>query len=166
MANTKQKKLNKPNTNKKGKLIGVALNDAKKGQVVDVVLSAVEERIVRDKERFLKELADEKVSGNVTVACRRTTIGRTTAYGWKAADEEFSKKWDSIIIEAAETFSEEAEFALRSQVIKGNVAAIIFTLKNLKPKKWKDKQEHGGKIETTHKVSPRFAKVLQKLLND
>lgn len=122
------------------------------------------------KQKFLEELTDEKVAGNVTIAGRRRNIGRTTLYEWKAEDKEFSDKWDSAVKEAREVFAEEAEFALRNGVIKGNPTLIIFTLKNLKPEIWKDRMENtgkgGGPIEYLHKVSPQFAKILAELTGE
>lgn len=116
--------------------------------------------------RFLTELGDEKVAGNVLVACRRVGVPRATVYFWKANDSEFAKKWSEIVMEAQDTFIDEAEYALRNQVLKGNVSAIMFVLKKLKPEKWGDK---GFESETQvthqhlHKVSPRFANVLREM---
>ncbi len=121
-------------------------------------------------EKFLIELGDEKVAGNVLIACRRTGIPRATAYHWKANDPSFAERWLRTVIEAQATFADEAEYALRSLVLKGNPTATMFALKKLKPAKWGDKNSdiESRKTETkgAYKVSPRFAKVLREMYPD
>lgn len=121
-------------------------------------------------ERFLTELGDEKVAGNVLIACRRAGVPRATAYHWKTNDPNFAERWLRTVIEAQSTFADEAEYALRSLVLKGNPTAIMFALKKLKPAKWGDKNSDidSRKPETqgAHKVSPRFANVLREMYPD
>ena len=93
------------------------------------------------KQLFLETLANEAVAGVVTIACRRLNRPRATVYDWKNTDKEFSDKWDKIVEEARDVFADEAEYGLRRNVLEGNVSAQIFTLKNLRPTKWKDKRE-------------------------
>jgi hypothetical protein len=132
----------------------------------EVELTTIQKRIIDGKKRFIEHLNEDEVCGNVTIAARRTKVTRETLYQWKRADKIFSDEWDRIVIETADTFADEAEFSLRAQVIKGVPTSTIFVLKNLRPGKWKEKQDHSGEVKISHKVSPRFAKVLRKLTDD
>lgn len=120
--------------------------------------------------KFLAELGNERVAGNVLIACRRAGVARATAYHWKANDTNFAQKWIETVIEAQATFADEAEYALRNLVLKGNPTAIMFALKKLKPQKWGDKSSDidSRKPETqgVYKVSPRFANVLREMYPD
>lgn len=55
---------------------------------------AREESIETRKANFLKELERR---ANVSAACRKANIGRTTAYDWYKADKEFAEAWDAAI---------------------------------------------------------------------
>lgn len=92
------------------------------------------------KQRFLDTLALDDVLGNVTVACRRTGIGRTTVYEWRAKDSAYEREWDDIVLSSNEKLADEAENQLQLLVLKGNVTAIIFTLKNRRRLNWYDKE--------------------------
>lgn len=92
------------------------------------------------KKKFIEELRGKDCAGNVTLALRRTGFANSTMYLWKKEDKEFSENWDEAVREGKETFADEAEHALRGQVLRGNVTAAIFTLKCLRPEKWREKQ--------------------------
>ena len=94
------------------------------------------------KKKFLETLKGEIACGNVTVACDRLGYSRSTIYQWREEDAEFEREWDDIVLECKERLGDEAENVLRKLVLKENVAAVIFTLKNLKQKKWKDRTLH------------------------
>ena len=98
----------------------------------------------RKKKIWLEALADKKIAGNVLAAVDRTGYSKSTMYNYKKIDTKFSKDWDNVVLEAQDNFKEEAEYALRASVLSGNITAIIFTLKNLDPKKWRDRKEVTG----------------------
>lgn len=93
------------------------------------------------KKRFLDELKRNEVAGNVHVACTRLGYSRATVYYWKKTDAKFEAEWNDTVLEAKEKMADEAEFQLRNQMLSGNMTAVIFTLKNLRPKDWKDRSE-------------------------
>jgi len=90
----------------------------------------------KKKKLFLQFLEDDRVLGNVSKALLATGIKRTTAYRWRKEDKEFSKEWDSRIEVADKFFVSLAEYKLRELVLKGNVRAIIYALKNQSPEQW------------------------------
>lgn len=92
------------------------------------------------KEKFLEELQDKDVGGNVTIALRRLGYARSTMYLWRSQDEKFCEAWDDAVLQGKETLADEAVHALRGQVLKGNITAIIFALKNLRSEQWMDRQ--------------------------
>jgi len=100
------------------------------------------------KSRFLEELRSEEVGGNITIALRRLGFHRSTLYDWKATDIEFADAWEIAVVDGKEAMADEAEHALRKQILNGNVTAIIFSLKNLRHEQWEDREvkEHRGKI--------------------
>ncbi len=62
---------------------------------------------------------------------------------------EYIKKYpkiNEVLKRGKEVVDREVENALLNEAKKGNVTAIIFWLKNRKPKQWRDKQdiEHSG----------------------
>ena len=95
----------------------------------------------RMKGAFLDELNKSKVGGNVDVACTRLGYVRKTVYAWKKADAKFEAEWNDIVFEWKSRKADEAEDGLRKLVLKEHPTAIIFTLKNTRPKEWKDRSE-------------------------
>jgi hypothetical protein len=80
-------------------------------------------RLARQKQLFLKGLAER---GTVRAASEVCGIDGKTAYRWRAADEEFSRAWDS----ARETATDAVESALYELAKSGkNVIATIFWMK-------------------------------------
>jgi len=76
------------------------------------------------KKRFLEAYA--RKLGNVTQACLAAGVSRRVYYDWRE-DPEFRQ----AVEEVDESQIDYAEHALRLQVMKGNIAAIIFMLKTL-----------------------------------
>lgn len=59
----------------------------------------------KNRETFLQALAE---TCNVSEACRRASIGRQTAYEWRADDEGFATSWREAEQEAADRLEREA----------------------------------------------------------
>ena len=81
------------------------------------------------KKEFLSKLFEHV--GNVAKASESTGISRRTYYIWRSNDTEFSKEADKIKEEARQSIVDDAEDGLRSKVLKGDITAIIFTLKTV-----------------------------------
>lgn len=100
------------------------------------------------KERFIK--AFESSLGNVTAACKKAEINRSTYYRWCEKDKDFAMKAGDIeegIIDFGET-------CLKKQMKDGNTLATIFFLKCKGKKRGyieKQEVEHSGAI--THNPS-------------
>jgi len=105
-------------------------------------------QIQKSKKEFLDFLKEDG-GGNISFTCKRLGKNRSTIYLWREKDKKFNVAFTEAVDEGKETLADEAEVSLRSIVRKGDSRAIIFTLKNLRPKKWRDSQviEHEGKIE-------------------
>ena len=118
------------------------------------------------KSKFLEALSMDRIAGNVLVAANAVGISRDTAYDWRRKDEEFAEKWETVVMQAIDKRVEIAEDKLDEQVRKGNISAIIFTLKHLRPHIYNRKHSDDGVFSANHtyKPSPRFARVLERLL--
>lgn len=57
------------------------------------------------KTAFLATLTE---TGNVTAAAKASGVGRSTAYAWRLADEDFAAQWDSALAEATDRLAYEA----------------------------------------------------------
>lgn len=73
--------------------------------------------------RFLKAL---EVAANVSYACEAAGIGRTTAYEWREADQEFAAAWEQAVETAIDRLENEAwrrafEGADRPVIYKGEI---------------------------------------------
>ena len=90
---------------------------------------------------FLETLNKDEVGGNVQVACFKGGFTRSRVYEWRKDDSRFEVEWDDIVLKWKLRKADEAEDQLRKAVLDRNVTAIIFTLKNLRPKDWKDRSE-------------------------
>ena len=97
------------------------------------------------KKEFIKTLRSEKAAGNVSVACKLLKVSRDTVYRYRREDNSFAKRWEKAVRRGRRLITEEAEFKLRELIQKGNITAIIFTLKSYKPSVYKEKYEIGGK---------------------
>ena len=79
-----------------------------------------------------------KHGGNVSAVARSLRVSRSTVYD--RINENSALKL--ALNDARETFVDEAESQLRKKVKKGDVTAIIFTLKSLgKHRGWVERQE-------------------------
>ncbi len=118
-----------------------------------------------EKNKFIEELRSIRSAGNVLATCIYLGYSRPTMYYWRNNDEDFSHNWSEAVTEGLETRADEAENALRLAVTKDrNITAIIFTLKNLKPERYREKFD----IESTGRVAnntlkPGFLATLSRL---
>ena len=82
-------------------------------------------------------LTNEQIATNLGINVK-------TLYEWQKKHREFS----NALKKGKEIVDREVENALFKEAKKGNVTAIIFWLKNRKPKEWRDKQdmEHRGEL--------------------
>lgn len=123
----------------------------------------------RIKAKFLEILALENVAGNITIACKMMGRARSFIYVLRKEDREFALKWDKVVDEAQERLADYAESQLFQLVKEKNPAAIFFTLKNLRPDKWRERHEHSGlngqPIQHSHAPSPEFAIALRQLMS-
>ena len=87
---------------------------------------------------FLNALQSPEASGNVKIACIQSGVSRRTIYRYREQDLLFKKNWDIAVRTTKYYLTEEAEYALRKLVLKGNVRAIILTLKNFRSDKWRN----------------------------
>ena len=88
------------------------------------------------KEKFLQIL--ELNSGNVSVSCKKSNIGRQTYYQWKEADQEFA----DACVDVKEGLLDFAESQLQGLIKESNVIATIFFLKcKGKKRGYTEKQE-------------------------
>lgn len=99
-------------------------------------------------------LALEKKMGNITDAARALKITRQGLHKRIASSEALQ----AVVAEARETLVDIAESHLLKQIKKGNITAIIFTLKTQgKERGYVERQEveHSGGIETKVIEGPR-----------
>lgn len=91
------------------------------------------------KRAFLK--AFELAVTNVQVACKKVGISRQTFYNWMQGDQDFSK----AVSDLREAVLDDTETELFKAIRKGNIAAIIFTLKTrAKGRGYVERQEISG----------------------
>lgn len=83
------------------------------------------------KKAFLTEL--EK-TGNVSFACSKTGVGRTTYYQWRKKDGDFRDKAALAIRNGRENISDVAEQALMMLVRDKNLPAIKYVLGHNSPR--------------------------------
>jgi hypothetical protein len=101
------------------------------------------------KPAFLKNLA---TSANVSVACQRAGVSRSTAYRVRATDDEFAEAWEDAIDEAVDALEGEAhrravEGTLEpvyqggkqvGEIRKYSDTLLIFLLKAHRPEKFRE----------------------------
>lgn len=85
--------------------------------------------------------AMQSTLGNVTASCKAVGMTRDTHYQWMKKDPRYRK----AIEECEEIDLDFSEAALRKQIQKGNITAIIFHLKT--------KGKKRGYIETNHTIN-------------
>jgi hypothetical protein len=115
---------------------------------------------IRTPEREIAFLAALSATANVLRACEAAGIGRTTAYDWRDADEDFRKRWDRALEIGVEALEDEAvrrahegwEEPVMYQgqqcatVRKYSDTLLIFLLKGRKPERYRERVEHSGKM--------------------
>lgn len=87
------------------------------------------------KEKFLQAM--DSVMGNVLAASQIAGINRDTAYTWRHDDKVFSEKWSHILYDSIDQRIDLAYDKLDEAVRKGNIRAIIHTLKKFRPEVYK-----------------------------
>lgn len=115
------------------------------------------------KERFLETLGMDRVAGNVLVAANAVGLSRDTVYRWRREDAKFAQSWIEVVALAEDKRADLAEDKLHEQVLKGNITAIMFTLKRLRPERWGDNAQKEVRVnpkEYRHTLSPEFARFL------
>ncbi len=113
---------------------------------VNKVIKKEQKRTTYKKALFLK--AFEKHPEYIYKTCKLVDIEYKSYNEWRKSDFEFDEACQKIQDSALETNIEFGESALKKQVDKGNIAAIIFYLVNISNGKWKQTQniEHKGNI--------------------
>ena len=84
---------------------------------------------------FLESLG---TGASIVKSCKAAGINPVTIWRWRKENKEFSDDVMSILDSRTQT----VEDALFKSILSGNIAAIIFYLKNRDSTRWKDKQEH------------------------
>jgi len=98
---------------------------------------------------WLQDENRDKIRGWLVDGCTRAQlaknmgIGKVTLYRWAEENDTFG----TLLKTCTDSLVESIESDLYRCCHEGNVAAIIFALKNLKANKWKDKVEQSTKIE-------------------
>ncbi len=108
------------------------------------------------KKDFLKELAK---TANVSYACNKMGVGRTTYYKWRQDDRDFRKTSDLAIRDGRANITDIAEQALMMRVKDKDLNAIKFVLMHNSPRYKPNKQsrvimEHHS--DADHKCPPAF----------
>lgn len=120
------------------------------------------------KEKFLETLALDRVSGNVLVATHAVGLSRQTVYRWRSEDSEFAQKWEDIVAKAIDVRVEIAEDKLFEAVLKGNMSAIINTLKWYKPEIYNKRVLGEDRVspKRTYTPSPRFMRLYNRMIEE
>lgn len=82
---------------------------------------------------------------SIVKSCKAAGINPVTIWRWRKEEKEFSDEVMAILDSRTQT----VEDALFKSILSGNIAAIIFYLKNRDSARWKDKQEyeHSGGVK-------------------
>ena len=104
----------------------------------------------------------QKSLGNISLACKKCRISRTTFYEWMKNDAEFKQQVDEIQDIAADF----VESALYRRIEKGDTSAIIFALKTkYRGRGWTEKQEVA--VDVTSGGQPiRYCDIMPKRKQD
>jgi hypothetical protein len=92
-------------------------------------------------------------------AAEAVGIGRSTAFGWKKDDPEFSAKWD----EARETAWDKLEGRLYSLGMQGDRLSITDTLKAYRPERWRETKSDAAPLTTTVSVKMTLEESQERL---
>lgn len=115
---------------------------------------------------FLEKMRGLTFLGNVTMACQALGISRTQVYQWRNDDPKFAEEWDWATKEGVETRADETEQALRKAALEGNIKAIIFTLKKLKPEVYGNKNRHVDIPKREDTLKSGFVESLERLITN
>jgi len=102
----------------------------------------IQKRIFEDKQKLLENLKQIPV---ISVACQKTSIGRSSFYRWKVKDKVFSKEADKALQEGKQFINDLAESQLINAIKEQNMTGIIYWLRNNHP-------GYADRIELTHKT--------------
>ena len=80
-------------------------------------------RLAKKKAKFIEVITAK--NGNISEACKASSMSRQTYYDWVDADPEFKAQVD----DAAESLIDMSESQLIEAVKQGNIVAILFHLK-------------------------------------
>ena len=123
----------------------------------------IRKRIKKDKELMLEQLKKIPV---LQVVCEKTGVGRSSYYRWRKADAKFAAAADAAINEGCQFVSDMAESALISSIRDGNMAGIIFWLKNHHPAYNTTRIEiRQGANEQDEKLTKRQEDILKQALS-
>jgi hypothetical protein len=93
------------------------------------------ERTPENEAAFLAALSD---GYSIFRAAKAASIGRTTAYEWRDADEDFKNRWLEAVENGTDTLEDEA----RDRAMDDSDTLLIFTLKARRPEKYRDNVNH------------------------
>ncbi len=85
------------------------------------------EAIKKDKERVLEMLRSTPI---VEVACKKSSVGRSTYYRWRSEDPEFAKATDDALDDGIALINDMTESQLISLIKDKKFQAVQFWLKH------------------------------------
>lgn len=86
---------------------------------------------------ILNELIKPGVLGNLSLACKNTGIPRRTVYNWKSVNLRFKNRYYLAEEMADDYIVDIAMFGLLKGVLSDSSKAIMFTLRRLRPERYK-----------------------------
>jgi hypothetical protein len=120
------------------------------------------------KNRFVEALKNKSFGVSVLEACKIARVNRQYMYELRSEDPNFAIEWDQAISFGRQTLQDMAMSVIYEQLKSGDKTVAMFVLRQLDPQTWnKDRErvgENAGPVQMTHTVSPRFAKVMERLL--
>ncbi len=93
---------------------------------------AHDKRLSAGQRRFLNLYTK---TGNISISCQGSKVGRRTVYNWLEHDESFSLAYN----EAKEESIEQLEAVALDRARKQSDVLLIFLLKSLRPEKYRDR---------------------------
>lgn len=125
-----------------------------------------QERTTLMKAKFIETLEMDRVAGNVLVAANAVGLSRDTVYRWRREDHIFAEKWSQAVILSGDKRADLAEDKLDEAVRKGNMTAIMYTLKKYRPEIFgNNRTKNHQQQEYLHTPSPRFREAMNRLYN-
>ena len=92
------------------------------------------------RDAFLEALRSTPI---IKQACRAAGVSRKVAYDWRKKDGEFAAEWNDALQDGIDTLEE----ILMRRAEERDTVAMIFLLKGLRPKKYRERYEHSGPQE-------------------